>query len=182
MKTLLFRCSTIRVGPCLRMLLPYFYVPCFAFGCLYADVSKAEVKDLALLKTPQSVWVSPGFYSYHFKRGDELRDRNPGLGLTLRYSEASALVLGRFRNSDNAMSNYLGYLYQPYIFGPLRVGLALAAFDGYPEMQNGKAFLSVIPTMGFSGERFALNVGIIPEIKERVHGAVSLQFLVRFGP
>ena len=143
-------------------------------------VSSARAQSL--VGHPESVWVSPGFYSYHFKRDNGLRDSNPGLGLTLRYSESSAIVLGRFRNSDDAMSTYLGYLYLPYRLGTMRLGVALAAFDGYPEMQDGKAFLSVIPTLGFPGKRFALNVGIIPEIKDRVHGAVSLQFLVRFGP
>ena len=123
----------------------------------------------------------PRFYSYHFKRSDGLRDSNPGLGLALKYSEASSVVFGRFRNSDNDMSNYLGFLYQPYSIGPVRLGAALAAFDGYPEMRNGKAFLSVIPTLGIHGERVALNVGVIPEIKGRVHGAVSFQLLVRFG-
>ena len=134
-----------------------------------------------LLQAPSSVWISPGFYSYHFKRSDGLRDSNPGLGLALKYSEASSVVFGRFRNSDNDMSNYLGFLYQPYSIGPVRLGAALAAFDGYPEMRNGKAFLSVIPTLGIHGERVALNVGVIPEIKDRVHGAVSFQLLVRFG-
>jgi hypothetical protein len=134
-----------------------------------------------LLQAPSSVWISPGFYSYHFKRSDGLRDSNPGLGLALTYSEASSVVFGRFRNSDNDMSNYLGFLYQPYSIGPVRLGAALAAFDGYPEMRNGKAFLSVIPTLGLHGERVSLNVGIIPEIKDRVHGAVSFQLLVRFG-
>jgi hypothetical protein len=134
-----------------------------------------------LLQAPSSVWISPGFYSYHFKRSDGLRDSNPGLGLALKYSEASSVVLGRFRNSDNDMSNYLGFLYQPYSMGPVRLGAALAAFDGYPEMRNGKAFLSVIPTLGIHGERVALNEGVIPEIKDRVHGAVSFQLLVRFG-
>lgn len=157
----------------------------WGLGLSIAGPSVSLAQDMGLgskfLQAPSSVWVSPGFYSYHFKRSDDLRDSNPGLGIALKYSEASSVVFGRFRNSDNDMSNYLGFLYQPYSIGSVRIGAAVAAFDGYPEMRNGNAFLSVIPTLGLHGERVSLNVGVIPEIKDRVHGAVSFQLLVRFG-
>lgn len=126
-----------------------------------------------------SFWITPGFYSLHFNRNAGLNDSNPGLGLQWDIAPQWSLAAGRFSNSNDRPSNYLGAIFMPWSWGAIRAGGVLAAFDGYPNMHDGGWFASAIPTIGFYGNRFALNVGIIPEIKERVHGAVSLQLLIR---
>jgi hypothetical protein len=57
----------------------------------------------------------------------------------------------------------------------VRVGLALAAFDGYPNMRDGGWFPAAIPTLTYEYKRVGLNVGIIPTYKDRLYGGVSFQ-------
>ena len=127
----------------------------------------------------QSVWVSPGFYSIHFERSAGLRDANPGFGLQLEINPEWGLTGGRFANSNDRYSNYIGGIYTPWSWGRLRIGGVIAAFDGYPNMRNGGWFASVIPTIGLYGDRLALNVGLIPKLKDRVQGAISFQIMLR---
>jgi len=126
-----------------------------------------------------SVWVSPGFYSIHFDRNAGMRDDNPGFGLQWEIHPEWSLTGGRFANSNYRHSNYIGGIYTPWSWGRFRVGGVIAAFDGYPNMRNGGWFASVIPTFGIYGDRLALNVGIIPELKDRVQGAISFQLMLR---
>ena len=127
----------------------------------------------------QSVWVSPGFYSVHFDRNARLRDANPGFGLQWQSNPEWSLTGGRFANSNDRYSNYIGGIYTPWSWGRVRIGGVIAAFDGYPNMRNGGWFASLIPTIGLYGDRLALNVGIIPELKDRVQGAISFQIMLR---
>jgi hypothetical protein len=92
-----------------------------------------------------------------------------------RFSGTLAATGGRFYNSDRAWSNYAGVIWQPYAVGPVRVGLALAAFDGYPKTRDGGWFPGVIPTLTYEYERVGVNVGIIPNYKDRLYGGISFQ-------
>jgi hypothetical protein len=129
----------------------------------------------------KTIWIAPGFYSLHFDRNSGLRDANPGIGFQWEVRPQWSLAVGHFKNSNNKRSNYLGALYMPVELGSLRVGVAFVAFDGYPDMRNGGWFASAIPTLGLYGKDWALNIGGIPELKDRVHGAVSLQLLRRLN-
>jgi hypothetical protein len=131
------------------------------------------------IHSSQSIWISPGFYSVHFDRNAGLRDANPGFGLQGRINPEWSLTGGRFANSNDRYSNYIGGIYTPWSWGRVRIGGVIAAFDGYPNMRNGGWFASVIPTIGLYGDRLALNVGIIPELKDRVQGAISFQIMLR---
>ena len=146
---------------------PFFQGPALAESSLVPNSGGARL------------WAGPGFYSLHFNRNAGLKDANPGLGLQWDISPQWSLAVGRFDNSNERRSNYLGGIYMPWSWGTIRAGGVLAAFDGYPNMRDGGWFASAIPTIGFYGNRFALNVGIIPELKDRVHGAISFQLLVR---
>jgi len=121
------------------------------------------------------LWIDTGFYTAHFDGDKDLNNNNKGLALEYRFSGTLAATGGRFYNSDRAWSNYAGVIWQPYAVGPVRVGLALAAFDGYPKTRNGGWFPGVIPTLTYEYERVGVNVGIIPNYKDRLYGGISFQ-------
>ncbi|GAA0425709.1 hypothetical protein ACFOY5_14340 [Massilia aurea] len=121
------------------------------------------------------LWIDTGFYTAHFDGDKDLNNNNKGLALEYRFSGTLAATGGRFYNSDRAWSNYAGVIWQPYAVGPVRVGLALAAFDGYPKTRDGGWFPGVVPTLTYEYERVGVNVGIIPNYKDRLYGGISFQ-------
>ena len=120
-------------------------------------------------------WLDTGFATAHFDSDKDLNGANKGLGAEYRWSGTMSASAGRFYNSDRAWSNYAGVIWQPYAVGPVRVGLALAAFDGYPNMRNGGWFPAAIPTLTYEYKRVGVNVGIIPTYKDRLYGGISFQ-------
>lgn len=121
------------------------------------------------------LWIDTGFYTAHFDGDKDLNNNNKGLALEYRFSGTLAATGGRFYNSDRAWSNYAGVIWQPYAVGPVRVGLALAAFDGYPKTRDGGWFPGVIPTLTYEYQRVGVNVGIIPNYKDRLYAGISFQ-------
>jgi hypothetical protein len=130
--------------------------------------------------TPKSeLWIDSGFATWHFDRDKNLNGGNRGLGLEYRFSGTMAASAGRFVNSDRAYSNYAGVIWQPYALGPVRLGAAIAAFDGYPKMRGGGWFPAVVPTFTAEYERVGVNVGVIPSYKDRLYGGVSVQLKLK---
>jgi hypothetical protein len=122
-----------------------------------------------------ALWLDTGFYTAHFDSDKDLNDNNKGLALEYRFNGTMAATGGRFYNSDRRWSNYAGVIWQPYAVGPVRVGVAVAAFDGYPKTRDGGWFPGVIPTLTYEYKRVGVNVGIIPNYKDRLYGGISFQ-------
>ena len=126
------------------------------------------------------LWVNAGFYSAHFDTDKGLRNANPGLGFEYPLNDAWSVTAGRFINSDNAHSSYLGAYYQPWHLGPVKVGVVAGAFNGYPKAYQGGWFPAVIPTASLESGPWGLNVALVPPLKDRLYGAVSFQLKYRF--
>lgn len=125
------------------------------------------------------VWLNAGFYSYHFQRDKNLNDSNPGIGVEYRFSSVASATAGRFYNSDRAYSNYAGVYYQPVAVGPVRLGVVAGAFSGYPKMRDGGWFPAVVPMLSFEYQRVGVNVALVPSYRDRLYGALSIQFKVK---
>lgn len=125
------------------------------------------------------LWINAGFYSAHFDRGKDLRDANPGLGVEYRLSNDWSLTGGRFINSDNARSSYLGTYYQPLTFAGARWGVVAGAFNGYPKAFGGGWFPAVIPVASWEHGLLGLNIALVPPLQDRLYGALSFQLKVR---
>ena len=125
------------------------------------------------------LWVNAGFYSAHFDTDKGLRNANPGLGVEYKLDDTWSATAGRFINSDNAHSNYIGAYYQPWTFAGARWGVVGGAFNGYPKAYNGGWFPAVLPVATWEGKRLGLNLALVPPLKDRLYGAVSFQFKVR---
>lgn len=127
-------------------------------------------------------WVNTGFYSAHFDTDQGLRNANLGIGVEYRIDNTWSATAGRFRNSDNANSNYVGAYYQPWTWAGVKLGVVAGAFNGYPNAYKGGWFPALIPTASLEGRHWGLNVALVPPLKDRLYGAVSFQLKFRFQP
>lgn len=126
------------------------------------------------------LWVNAGFYSAHFDTDKGLRNANPGIGLEYRIDPTWSATAGRFRNSNNADSSYLGVFVQPWTYAGVKWGGVIGAFNGYPNAFNGGWFPALIPTATLESGHWGLNVALVPPFKDRLYGAVSFQLKYRF--
>lgn len=148
---------------------------------LLALASNAQAQTFSMIDNQplNETWLNAGFYSYHFKRDQDLNDSNPGIGAEYRFSSVASVTAGRFYNSDRAYSNYAGVYYQPVAIGPFRLGAVVGGFSGYPKMRDGGWFPALIPTISYEYKRVGLNLAIIPPYKDRLYGALSFQLKLK---
>ena len=125
------------------------------------------------------LWLNAGFYSAHFDTGKGLRNANPGLGFEYKLDDTWSATAGRFINSDNAHSSYVGAYYQPWSVSGIQLGVVGGAFNGYPKAFSGGWFPAVLPVATWEGSRFGLNLALVPPLKDRLYGALSFQLKVR---
>jgi hypothetical protein len=130
---------------------------------------------------PSKLWLNAGFYSAHFDTNKGLRNPNPGIGLEYALDDNWSVTTGRFINSDNAHSNYLGAYYQPWHLGAFKLGVVGGAFNGYPKAFNGGWFPAVLPVASWELRNLGMNVMVVPSLKDRLYGAVSFQLKYRFA-
>ena len=150
--------------------------------CVLAPFARADGLFTSIDPAPRSeVWIDSGFLTAHFDRDKGLNGENHGLGAEYRFSGTVAAVAGRFYNSDRAYSNYAGAIWQPWAIGPVRIGAAFAAFNGYPHMRDGGWFPAVVPTATVEYGRVGLNIGVVPSYKDRLYGGVSVQLKFRLA-
>jgi hypothetical protein len=127
-------------------------------------------------------WVNPGFYSYHFDTDKNLNNHNGGFGVEASITDTYSLTAGVFQNSDRTTSHYVGAYVMPFRAGPVKLGAAVGAFNGYPQMHEGGWFPAAVPTLAFEGRSLGLNVGFVPKIGDRVHSAISFQLKYNVAP
>ena len=146
---------------------------CLLFTSMAALTAQAEFDASRL-------WVNAGFYSAHFDTDKGLRNANPGIGVEYRIDPNWSATAGRFRNSNNADSSYVGVYYQPWTYVGVKWGGVIGAFNGYPNAFNGGWFPALIPTATLESGHWGLNVALVPPLKDRLYGAVSFQLKYRF--
>ena len=128
------------------------------------------------------LWVNPGFYSYHFQRDKGFNNVNTGLGVQASITDQYAFTAGFFENSDRQTSRYVGVYAMPWKYGHVKLGAAIGAFDGYPKMRDGGWFPAIIPTAAIEGQRFGLNINVIPTVGDKLHGAITFQVKYNLAP
>ena len=94
---------------------PWFNFTALIFMCFFSTVHAEVVLSKA--------WFNAGFYSAHFDTEKGLRNANPGLGVEYELDDKWRVTAGKFINSDNANSSYLGAYYQPLRVGDFKVGV-----------------------------------------------------------
>ena len=151
-----------------------------ACAALFAAGVQAQEKPAGF--APQ-VWLNPGTFSIHFDRDKDLREDNTGLGAELTLAGDHVLTAGSFINSNRRRSRYGAYLWRPLHWQPagikVHAGIAAGAFDGYPNYRNGGWFPAALPMLAIEGERVGANIFFVPTIKNRLDGAIAVQFKLR---
>jgi len=129
------------------------------------------------------VWLNPGIYSQHFDPGKGLRNNNIGFGAEVLLSIDHELMAGSFINSNRARTHFAAYEWRPlhwqFTGFNVNAGIAVGAFDGYPNYRNGAWFVAPLPLLSIEGKTFGANIGIIPTISNRFDGAIAVQVKVR---
>lgn len=146
---------------------------CLLFACLTGLHAHAEFDASRL-------WLNAGFYSAHFDTDKGLRNANPGLGFEYTLNDQWSATAGRFINSNNAHSSYVGAYYQPWVVSGVKLGVVGGAFNGYPNAFNGGWFPAVIPVASLEHGHWGLNLALVPPLKDRLYGAISFQLKYRF--
>jgi hypothetical protein len=150
------------------------------FAALIPVVARA---DAVLEEFSPRVWISPGIYSQHFDSSKHLRNDNPGLSVEVALARDHALLGGSYINSNRARSHYGAYEWRPLhwqIAGlDLGAGVALGAFDGYPNYRHGGWFVAPLPVLAVEGRYFGVNLSVIPTIRNRLDGALAVQVKLR---
>lgn len=151
-------------------------------SCLAGFAPCAHAQTAPAQWSPQ-VWLNAGTYSHHFDRSKDFREDNVGFGAEAWFAENHALMAGTFINSDRARSHYVAYQWRPlqwqladFKFG---AGITLGAFDGYPRYQNGDWFPAALPVFAIEYKRVGVNIFLVPTIRDRLDGAIALQFKLR---
>ncbi len=146
------------------------------------SVNAANAQSLESQCDPQEdvpIWLNAGLLSHHFDRNRGYREDNYGFGAQVEFTPENALMLGEFRNSDNATSHYVGWLWQPIQWGPVKLGGVAGGFDGYPLMRHGGWFAAALPMASIQEGPVGITLTVVPNYKDRLHGAIAAQFILR---
>ena len=155
------------------------------FGALISavGVNTAVQAEERLDPSGFQVWLNPGVYSYHFDRSKDLREDNSGFGAEVLLADDHAVMAGTFINSNRTRSHYTAYQWRPLHWSPhgiaISAGLAVGAFDGYPNYRDGAWFAAVLPMLAVEGRYVGVNLFVVPTIANRLNGALSVQIKLR---
>jgi hypothetical protein len=134
-------------------------------------------------RTSPQVWLNAGFLSWHFERDEDLRGTNWGWGVEVVLTPDHAAMVGNYINSDGDRSNYAAYQWRPLHWRPYGIdvsaGVAIGAFDGYQNVNDGGWYVVPVPLLAVEGRRLGANFTIVPTIDDKVHGAIVVQLKLR---
>ena len=129
------------------------------------------------------VWLNPGIYSQHFDSGKGLRNNNIGFGAEVLLANDHVLMAGSFINSNRARTHFGAYQWRPLHWQlagfNVGAGIAVGAFDGYPNYRNGAWFVAPLPLLSIEGKTFGANISLIPTVANRFDGAIAVQVKMR---
>lgn len=129
------------------------------------------------------VWLNPGIYSLHFDSSKDLRNNNIGIGAEVMLANDHVLMAGNFINSNSARTHFAAYEWRPLHWQfhgtEVSAGIAVGAFDGYPNYHDGGWFAAALPLLSIEGKRLGVNLGLIPTYKDRMDGALAIQVKLR---
>lgn len=150
--------------------------------CPVLFAATAQAGAAAGESLPQ-VWLNPGIYSRHFDSGKGLRNDNIGFGGEVLLADDHVLMAGSYINSNRARTHFGAYEWRPlhWQFSGFNVGagIAVGAFDGYPNYRRGGWFVAPLPLLSIEGKIFGANITVIPTVANRFDGALAIQVKMR---
>lgn len=109
-----------------------------------------------------NLWITTGFWSHHVLMDAKFNEKNTGLGFEYHKSNEMAFVAGRYRNSDDDMSNYLGVTYEPIDLFGAKAGVTASLLTGYKKFYSGKVIFALAPSMTYEFKRVGVNFLFMP--------------------
>ena len=153
-----------------------------ALLCAAANTAAAQAGAPPQESWPQ-LWLNPGIYSQHFDSDKGLRNNNIGFGAEVLLNNDHGLMAGSFINSNRARTRFAAYQWRPlhWRFSGVDVsaGIAVGAFDGYPNYRDGGWFVAPLPMLAIEGKTFGANISLIPTVENRFDGALAVQVKLR---
>jgi hypothetical protein len=150
--------------------------------CPVLFAATAQAGAIAEESLPQ-VWLNPGIYSQHFDSSKGLRNNNIGFGAEVLLAKDHLLMAGSYINSNRARTHYGAYEWRPLHWQlagfNIGAGIAVGAFDGYPNYRNGAWFVAPLPLLYIEGKTFGANITVIPTVANRFDGAIAVQVKMR---
>ncbi len=140
--------------------------------------SIAETFATVESKPVSELWLNAGFYSHHFQKEKGFNNDNYGFGGEYRYSTVSSITFGEYYNSVKQTTHYAGWYWRPLKIGPVRLGVAAGAMDGYPNMRSSGWFLAVIPAASIEYKHVGAYLMYIPSYQDKLYGVISLQMRI----
>jgi hypothetical protein len=134
-----------------------------------------DLKNSLGSSNKNKIWINPGLITYHFDQNKNLNALNYGIGIEYQFSNVSSITAGTFRNSNYETSNYIGMYWQPFLLGPIKLGIVAGGFNGYSSNNNGGWFPAILPALTLENNWIGLNLLIIPTIPNHVAGSFSFQ-------
>ncbi len=155
---------------------------------MYAAAAQADAAPAQ--ETWPQVWINPGIYSQHFDTSKGLRNNNIGFGAEVMLARDHLLMAGSFINSNRARTHFAGYEWRPlhWQFSGFEVsaGIAVGAFDGYPNYRNGGWFVAPLPLLAIEGRRLGANISSHSHhrkpLRRRLGGSAKAARMVRSRP
>ncbi len=150
--------------------------------CTLSAPAKAQTSDffsIAKHEAQSELWLNPGMFSYHFDRERSFNSRNIGFGAEYRFSSVASFTAGTYNNSYHESSNYIGAYWQPILLGPFKFGAVAGGFNGYSKTNDGGWFPAIVPALTYEGDRFGVNLLMVPSIPDKVAGSLSVQFKLK---
>ncbi len=150
--------------------------------CTLSAPAKTQASDffsIAKHEAQSELWLNPGMFSYHFDRERSFNSRNIGFGAEYRFSSVASFTIGTYNNSYHESSNYIGAYWQPILLGPFKFGAVAGGFNGYSKTNDGGWFPAIVPALTYEGDRFGVNLLMVPSIPDKVAGSLSVQFKLK---
>jgi hypothetical protein len=133
-----------------------------------------------------SLWLTSGFLSHHTGQSTRYHynQHNDGVGVEWHESASWQFNAGHYRNSVRHGSTYLQAAWMPLGLAlgeglRLKAGASLGVINGYPKVEHGRYFPTLVPALALESRRFGLNLVYIPSVGKKVDGALALQLKLR---
>jgi hypothetical protein len=116
------------------------------------------------------IYIDTGLKSDHIDRVHHYRENNSGFGGEYQLDSVNSIHVGRYMNSLNMQTSYLGYAWQPIQRGDFKMGYMTAAVTGYSK--SGGVIIAPLPMASWEYKMVGVNFIAIPTIVY----AVQLKF------
>ena len=129
-------------------------------------------------ESSKALWLTATTVSWHpdraYARALGLNDVTPGLGIELHLRDDTRLLVTGLRNSYGRQSLVLAAAWQPVKLFGVRVGAAAGAMSGYYYSENRFGPMAAA-VASVEGARWGANLVAVPKVRDRSHGALTLQ-------